>query len=222
MQMSPAAIDMYKFYGRLPIGDTVRNGSWKYHYDLETKKRWFGKYGGIDNEVERPKFYSQLREIRRKLSALSRSTVKGRLTDIYPEIFIPEDKLSGEQQAPFINAIVNNERTRLVLNVPNNGAISGIPDDVVIEIPVLVNKEGIHPEKITPYLPDRIVKFYLIPRIVRMEMALEAFTTGDIKVLEEVLIRDPRTRSYEQVRAVLNDIFALPFNEDMRKHYHVY
>jgi len=222
MQMSPAAIDMYKFYGRLPIGDTVRNGSWKYHYDLETKKRWFGKYGGIDNEVERPKFYSQLREIRRKLSALSRSTVKGRLTDIYPEIFIPEDKLSGEQQAPFINAIVNNERTRLVLNVPNNGAISGIPDDVVIEIPVLVNKEGIHPEKITPYLPDRIVKFYLIPRIVRMEMALEAFTTGDIKVLEEVLIRDPRTRSYEQVRAVLNDIFALPFNGDMRKHYHVY
>ncbi len=32
VQLSPAVIDMYKFYGMLPIGDTCRNGSWKYNY----------------------------------------------------------------------------------------------------------------------------------------------------------------------------------------------
>lgn len=52
LQLSPAAIDMYRFYGMLPIGDTCRNGTWKYNYNLETKKKWFGKFGGIDNEVE--------------------------------------------------------------------------------------------------------------------------------------------------------------------------
>ena len=34
VQLSPAVIDMYKFYGMLPIGDTCRNGSWKYNYNL--------------------------------------------------------------------------------------------------------------------------------------------------------------------------------------------
>ncbi|MDI6862434.1 MAG: alpha-glucosidase/alpha-galactosidase, partial [Pseudothermotoga sp.] len=65
IQMSPCAMDMYRFYGMLPIGDTVRNGTWKYHYNLETKRRWFGEFGGIDNEVERPKLHELLRNARK-------------------------------------------------------------------------------------------------------------------------------------------------------------
>jgi len=216
-QMSPAAMDMYEFYEMIPIGDTVRNGTWKYHYDLETKKRWFGKFGGIDNEIERPKFYEELREIREKIIDTSKDpSVK--LTQIWPEEF-PKNELSGEQQIPFINAIVNGKGARLFLNVLNNGTIQGIPDDVVVEIPVTVDKGGIHPEKIEPDLTDRIKKMYLMPRIIRMEMALEAFITGDRKVLEEILIRDPRTKSEKQVKAVIDGIFSLPFNEEMRNHY---
>ena len=216
-QLSPAAIDMYRFYGMMPIGDTVRNGSWKYHYNLETKKKWYGRFGGIDNEVERPKFYEQLREIKRKLIEISKDP-KIKLTEFWPEEFA-KDKLSGEQHIPFINAITTGKRARLFLNILNNGIIKGIPDDVVVEVPVWVDKNGIHPEKIEPDLTDRIKKFYLLPRIIRMEMALEAFITGDRKVLEEFLIRDPRTRSYEQVKAVIDEILNLPFNEEMKKHY---
>ncbi|MCX7845249.1 MAG: alpha-glucosidase/alpha-galactosidase, partial [Dictyoglomaceae bacterium] len=73
VQLSPASIDMYKFYGMLPIGDTPRNGSWKYHYSLETKRKWYGKFGGIDNEVERPKFYETLRALKRSLIELSKN-----------------------------------------------------------------------------------------------------------------------------------------------------
>ena len=54
---------------------------------------------------------------------------------------------------------------------------------------------------------------------MRMEWALEAFLTGDKKVLEEFLIRDPRTKSYDQVVKVIDEILALPGNEEMRKHY---
>ena len=54
---------------------------------------------------------------------------------------------------------------------------------------------------------------------MRMEWALEAFLTRDRRVLEEFLIRDPRTRSYEQVVKVIDEILALPENEEMRKHY---
>ncbi len=217
VKMSPAAIDMYKFYGKLPIGDTVRNGSWKYHYNLETKKKWFGQFGGIDNEIQRPKFYEELRRRREKFIEIS-DDYHVKLTESWPEEF-PREQLSGEQQIPFINALVNGKETRLFLNVQNNGVIQGIPDDVVVEVPVKVDKRGIHPEKIDPDLPMRIKKMYLAPRIMRMEMALEAFTTGDRRVLEEVLIRDPRTKSYEQAKAVIDEILSLPFNREMKEHY---
>jgi alpha-galactosidase len=218
-QLSPASVDMYKFYGMLPIGDTCRNGSWKYHYNLETKKKWYGKFGGIDNEVERPKFYESLRALKRNLIELSKNN-EIRLSDVFPEL--KREKLSGEQQIPFINAIVNGKRERLILNILNNGIISLIPKDIVVEVPVIVDSNGIYPEDINPDLTDRIKKFYLIPRIMRMEFALEAFITGDRRVLEEVLIRDPRTRSYEQVKNVIDEILNLPFNKEMKEHFKDY
>jgi alpha-galactosidase/6-phospho-beta-glucosidase family protein len=89
----------------------------------------------------------------------------------------------------------------------------------VVEVPVLVDKTGIHPEKISPNLPDRIKKMYLAPRIMRMELALEAFIKGERKVLEEILYRDIRTKSETQVKDVLDEIMDLPFNEEMKKHY---
>jgi len=216
--MSPAVIDMYKFYGMLPIGDTCRNGTWKYNYNLETKKKWYGKFGGIDNEIERPKFHEELRKGRRKIIELAKEVEKDKsikLMDIWPELF-NRDKLSGEQHVHFINSITGGGNSRLILNVPNRGTISGIPDDVVVEIPVWVDESGIKHEKIEPDLTHRIKIFYLIPRILRMEWALEGFISKDVKVLEEILIRDPRTKSYEQVLSVLDEILSQPFNKELR------
>jgi len=106
-----------------------------------------------------------------------------------------------------------------VLNVLNRGTIPGISDDVALELPVYTDKDGIHPYKIEPDIPERIKKMYLMPRILRMEWALESFLTGDRRVLEEFLIRDPRTRSYDQVIKVIDDILNLPENKEMRAHY---
>lgn len=106
-----------------------------------------------------------------------------------------------------------------MINIPNKGIIQGIDDDVVVEVPAVVDRDGIHPEKIAPPLPERVVKYYLRPRIMRMEMALEAFLTGDIRIIKEVLYRDPRTKSDEQVEKVIEEILSLPENEEMRKNY---
>jgi len=221
VQLSPAAIDMYKFYGMIPIGDTVRNGTWKYNYDLETKKKWFGEFGGIDNEVERPKFHRQLRASKQKLIKLAQRVKEDptvSLTTELPELFTT-DRMSGEQQVLFINAIVSNKRTRLVLNIPNRGTIDDIADDIVVETTCQVDSQGVHPEKVEPDLTNRIKKFYLLPRIINMEMALEAFKTRDIRVIEEFLIRDSRTRSYQQVENVLDELLNLPFNREIKEYF---
>ena len=224
-QLSPAAIDTYNFYGRMPIGDTVRNSSWKYHYDLETKKRWYGEpWGGADSEIGWKWYENRLAEITTltsKASELLRKNEDVKLSEalsanfsIIPADFAKEIKdfydpstLSGEQHIPFIDAIVNDHTGRFVVNILNNGVIAGIPDNVAVEIPAIVDKSGIHPEKVEPTLPERIVKWYLNPRMIRMEWALEAFKEKNPDLIVEMLLRDRRTSSYEQAKAVVDEIF---------------
>jgi len=55
--------------------------------------------------------------------------------------------------------------------------------------------------------------------MLRMEWALEAFLSGDKRILQEILIRDLRTKSFEQTRTVIDEILALPFNKEMKRHY---
>ncbi|HER23723.1 MAG TPA: alpha-glucosidase/alpha-galactosidase [Candidatus Atribacteria bacterium] len=215
-KMSPAAIDMYKFYGKMPIGDTIRNGSWKYHYNLETKKKWYGEpWGGADSDLGWLWYQeNHLKELTKKNSQLASDQSVNLLKEFPPEV------QSGEQHIQFINALVNGIQERLVLNIPNKGPIIlDIPEDVVVEIPVMVDREGIHPEEINPPLPERIKDMYLAPRRLKMEWALEAFVSGDKKILQEILVRDPRTKSFEQAEAVIEEILALPFNQEMKKHY---
>lgn len=45
----------------------------------------------------------------------------------------------------FIRAITNDEPCRMVLSVPNNGAITGLADDDVVEITCDIRKDGAHP-----------------------------------------------------------------------------
>jgi alpha-galactosidase len=215
-QMSPAAIDMYKFYGRMPIGDTVRNGSWKYHYNLETKKKWYGEpWGGADSELGWA--WHQENTLKASTDKLFKLTLDNSV-DLLQE-FPPEIK-SGEQHVPFIDALTNDNQERLILNIPNKGPIiPHIPEDVVVEVPAIVDKKGLHPEEITPPIPERIINIYLVPRMLRMKWALEAFISGDRMILQEILIRDPRTKSFEQAEAVIDEILALPFNKEMKKDY---
>lgn len=237
-QLSPVAIDMYKFYGVMPIGDTVRNATWRYHWDLPTKKKWYGPpWGGADSE-RGWRWYQDLLEKSVFLTKTAAKYIKENprvsLKDLLSlgakrlgeqeflkelEQLLDPQRKSGEQHVPFIDALRNDNGARFIINIPNAGVIEGIPSDVVVEVPAIVDKNGIHPEKIDPPLPARVLRYYLLPRMMRMEMALEAFLTGDIRVLKELLYRDPRTKSDEQVESVIEEILSLTENAEMRKHF---
>jgi alpha-galactosidase len=210
-QMSRAAVDMYRLYGLFPVGDTVRSGSWKYHYDLRTKKYWYGRFGGPDSEIGWRRYLKELDASTETVMALVESP---------PSILvkkIPPNR-SDEDVVQFIDSVVNDKGERFVLDVRNDGLIRGLSDDVAVEVPVRVDRKGVHKESIEK-IPRRLVDMALIPRQVRLEMAMEAFIQGDRAVLLEILFRDPRTRSEKQARGVLEEILDLPFNEDTKKHF---
>lgn len=211
IQMSPAAIDMYRLYGSFPTGDAVRGGSWKYHWNLEVKKKWFGPTGGPDSETGW-KLYLERHEkwLDRGIKAIRDETTP--LTRLVPS------KRSQESVVPIINSIANDEEGVYQVNVPNQGIIDGVRDDVAVEAPAQVDGKGIHRIPIGS-LPKRIMKHVIYPRIMRMEWAVEAYTEGGRNSLFEWLIVDPRTKSTEQVEQVIDAILSLPRNQEMARHF---
>jgi alpha-galactosidase len=123
-----------------------------------------------------------------------------------------------EQHIPFIEAIAADRETKLQLNVPNRGAIPGIPDDVLVEIPTLVSGRGIQNVQVDP-LPPRLMNNMLLPRMLVMENLHQAFLDGDRKTLVLMVANDPRTRSYEQAKDLVDTLLAQPWNAEADRHY---
>lgn len=209
--ITPAAVEMYKLYGVFPVGDSVRSVSpWWFNTDLKTKEKWFSS-GGPDSEVGWTMYLFRLREKLRMMERIAENQ----------NIVITEQlppKPSGEVIVPFIDAVINDRKTKLILNVPNNGVIEGLPDDVVVEVPVIVSKDGIERERIDK-LPSRLMLHIMIPRWQRMEIILQAFREGDRTSLLLMLMEDHRTKSLEQAKALIEELLAQPWNASAREHY---
>jgi len=138
-QMSRAAVGVYKLTWLFPIGDTPRRGAWWFQPDLEAKKRWYGEpLGGFDSEIGWAMYLQELgRQVERIRQAAHDPSVK--LTDEF------KPHVTGEQHFPLIDALVNTREVMLQVNVPNRGAIEGMPDTVVVELPAWCSHRGIHP-----------------------------------------------------------------------------
>jgi alpha-galactosidase len=216
-QMSRAAVDMYRSFGLFPIGDTPRFGgsqwvsSWWYHTDLETKRRWYGNLGGFDSEIG---WQGYLDKLEATLAGIARAAADeaSPITEALPP------RLSGELIVPMIDALANDRAGVFQVNVPNRGALPGIADDVVVEVPALVSKAGIQPLRLDP-LPRGLFNRVLLPKIVEMETNLEIFQTGDARVWFHQVMLDHRTQDPEQAVAAMRAVLDLPFNARLRERF---
>ena len=212
IQMSRGAIHQYRLYGLMPIGDSPRSGGWWYHSDIDTKKFWYGEpWGGPDTHLARPvhveKLDTRLAQIR---EAVGDSDAK--LTEVFGS------ERTREQQVPIIDALTNDVEGQFQVNVPNRGAIEGIDDDVVVEVPAVINKKGIQPLTVGA-LPKKIMLEQLLPTILRMEHGIEAYRSGDKSMLLWSALENHQTRSYTQAYAALEDLLGQAGNEAMDEHF---
>ncbi|MBE3039444.1 MAG: alpha-glucosidase/alpha-galactosidase, partial [Chloroflexi bacterium] len=136
-QMSPAAVEMYRYYGVFPIGDAVRSAApWWFHKDLQTKQRWYGPMGGFDSEIGWTEYLTEKKDTLRRYTDWASDETR-QLSHVLPL------KKSGEQHIPLIDALENDQESDFELNILNNGAVEGIPDDVLVEVPAVVSSQGI-------------------------------------------------------------------------------
>ena len=197
-QMTRGAVHQYHMYGLFPIGDTVRHSGWWYHTDLETSKRWFGEpYGGPDTDIARPVHVAKLQ----KRIAEMTKWANDPKTDMVKAVGTEKTR---EQIVPIMDGLMNNNEGYFQVNVPNHGALQGVADDVVVEVPAIVNEKGIQPVHVGS-LPPKIMFECILPRWLEMERELLAFKTGDKSVLLYDDLINAQTRSYDQALAVLEE-----------------
>lgn len=104
----------------------------------------------------------------------------------------------------FVNAVYNNVDTEMVVNVPNNGAISFLPDSAVVEIPCLVNRRGMSPLHVGQVPP---MCWGLISAVKNYEqLAVEAAVEGDVTKMKWALLAHPLVREYELVEKLVPEL----------------
>ncbi len=223
--LSPAAIDLYKTYGYLPIGDSVRGGTWKYHWDLKTKQYWYGPYGGPDSEMG---CAIRILEVRRNMGELTRIA----LDNSKPVSHSIPMRLSDEVIVTLIDSVYNGKQVEsynisnygrrvkapIYVNLMNKGIVPNLPNNIAVETQVKIDGKGIHPIP-KDAIPSKIYKYVMLPRIMRAEWALEANLKGGRDTLEQWLSTDVRTKSSKQIEDVIDAILKAPGNEEMTKHF---
>lgn len=217
-QMSPAAINQYKMFGLMPVGDTPRGGGWWYHTDLETRKRWYGgPIGGGDTPEGRDRILKSKEE---HFNRMKESAYDSNMRPI--DLF--GDKKTSEQHIPIIDGLVNDNEGQFQVNVRNDGALAGLPNDVAVEVPAIVNKKGIQPLRVQP-LPHKIMLECIYPDWLNMEITLEALKSGDKSMLLYGILNSHQTHSYDQAMEVLSALLniepneAMAYVEDINEHY---
>lgn len=209
--LCPKALDMYKTFGVMPLGDTYTAGGgsygWWYHSDPEVEKSfreapaemWALHYGTCGERVA---------ELERNAKDLS-----VRLTQLYPPIHSPEWIID------LIEALACDVEKKLIVNILNDGNyVPGIPMDFNVEINAICNKNGIKGIR-TDGLPRAVLGHLFSDRIGMIEVELAAYQQRDEALLVDLVMMDRQTKSREQARQLIDRILALPWNGEMREHY---
>ncbi len=213
IDLSRCAVHQYQMYGLISIGDTPRRAGWWYHQDFEAKQRWLGKpWGGQDSHLSWP-LYVENQE--RKVAEIDR-LVSDPQADLVAAIGRTKTR---EQQVPIIDAVVNNVEGQFQVNVPNNGTLAGLPDNVVVEVPAIINQKGIQPY-VAGELPWNIMLNEIYPDWLDMERELWALNKSDRAMLLWKVLDNHQTQDYDQAVAVLQDVLDMDEYSDMADHYH--
>jgi len=117
-----------------------------------------------------------------------------------------EVHVSGEYAVPIIEAIFFDDEIYLnSVNLPNNGAIKGLPDDMVVETQAVVDGDGIRLIPMEMPLPTAVVGMIHIQGMIH-RLVLEAYEEGSKTKLMQAILLDPTAPTYYQTAAMIDEM----------------
>ena len=116
---------------------------------------------------------------------------------------------SGEYGSMIIRALETGIPIRINCNVKNNGLITNLPQGCCVEVPSLVDKEGIHPCYVGD-LPAQLAALNVTEVNVH-EMAVRGIMEKDKNKIFQAILLDPLTSAVltiDETRKMVDEIFA--------------
>lgn len=108
-----------------------------------------------------------------------------------------------EQLAEIIKSLLRDERKVFSVNIPNEGAVAGIPDDAVLEIPGVATARGFSSMHVNGF--EGPVKDIIIKRLASVDLTVEAALTGDRQLWADAMMLDGAVTDYETAENLVND-----------------
>ena len=111
-----------------------------------------------------------------------------------------------EQLIAIIRSVIEDRREMFSVNVLNNGAVPGLPDDVALEVPGVATARGLRAIQV-PDLGSPLTAI-LAQRLVSVSLAVEAAMTGDRGLVVEAMIADGAVADPERARALTDALIT--------------
>jgi len=104
---------------------------------------------------------------------------------------------------PIMEAVATDSRHReMAVNLPNEGLIDNLPQDLVIEVPAMIDGEGVHGMRLGA-LPKGIAGLMRIQTAVQ-DLTVEAALSGSREIALQALLVDPVVDSVERAEDLLD------------------
>lgn len=114
---------------------------------------------------------------------------------------------SIEYGSQIVNAIASGDQEIIYGNVRNDGLIDNLPDGACVEVPCLVDRNGIQPLKVG-VLPEHLASINR-NQVNVQKLAVLAAQTGDPEVVFQAMCMDPLTASVltlDEIRAMTSEL----------------
>ena len=144
------------------------------------------------------------RAINFKLKLYYKRLKKGK----YPEKGMLIRDPSSERAIPIIEAIIEDSNSyEIAVNIPNDGIIENLPQDLVIECSGTVNKDGIQGVKLGN-IPKNIAAILRIEASIQ-DLCVEAIMQKSKDLAIDCIAMDVNCGSFEMAEAIFSEMFEL-------------
>jgi alpha-galactosidase len=187
-------MDMYKRLGYFPTETSEHSSEyvpWYLHSDAEIERLRIpvGDYLGISADNVR-----DYHETRRSLLAGEPLDLTREATEYAPQV---------------IHSMVTGEQRRIHANVPNRGLISNLPEGYAVEVPCVVDRLGVRPERVGALPPQCAA---LNRSFVNVgQLTVQAALDGDPRMVRQAAMVDPNTAAtltVDQIWALCDELTA--------------
>jgi alpha-galactosidase len=184
-------VELFKRFGYFPTESSEHSSEyvpWFLHHDAEVERY----RSEIDEYIRRSdENLLEFEDVKRRLDAGEELEVE------------PQHELASQ----FIHALETGEAIELYGNVRNDGLIEGLVPDACVEVPVLVNKNGVQPTRIGSIPPQCLALNRTFENVV--ELTVRAAVTGDRELVYQAALLDPNTAATLPVRDILDMVDEL-------------